>query len=149
MRKCCGYWALCTMQLKNGGIGSLEVSRVRRSGRYDRNRDIWQRGSLKIDFNQPERIHFGCVQNQWIVCGTLPDGINRFFTIHHLPAANDHGSIQDAHSATILSFLNCRRTILFDSRLETAFRSQQCSIRYRSAARGEEKSYFRNDAFYN
>jgi len=138
-------WALCTMQLKNGGIGSLEVSRVAGgAGDMTAIEIFGSRGSLKIDFNQPERIQlWDASKNQWIVCGTLPDGIQPVFYDPTIWPAGKRslGAFMDAHSATILSFLNClENNAPLTADFETAFRSQQLlHTAYRSAAEGGRK----------
>jgi predicted dehydrogenase len=148
-------WALCTMQLKNGGIGSLEVSRVAGgAGDMTAIEILWQPRFLKNRLQPAERIKrlWDASKNQWIVCGTLPDGIpTGFLRSNHLACRQ---TITGAFMMRIVprsSFLNClENNAPLTADFETAFRSQQLlHTAYRSAAEGEEKSCFRNDAFYD
>ncbi|MGV8025695.1 MAG: Gfo/Idh/MocA family protein [Anaerolineaceae bacterium] len=138
-------WALCTLGLKNGGIGSLEVSRVSGGDGDIAVMEIFgSRGSLKFDFNQTDRIQFfDASKNYWITTGSLPDGIQpTYFNLSNWPTGKRSlGRFMDAHVAAINNFLNClEKVIPSQTNFQAALQSQELlHAAYQSAAEDGRK----------
>jgi len=123
-------WALCTLSMKNGGIGSLEVSRVSGGvGDVALMEIFGSRGSLKIDFNQATKIQFfDTSKNYWTSGDSLPDGIQPicFETANWPTGKRSLGRFMDAHVASIYNFLNClEKAIPSQTNFQEALKSQE------------------------
>lgn len=133
-------WALCTVGMQSGAIGTIETTRMS-GGLGDRNRiEIFgSAGSVVVDLDDPlhcryydqftQRTHFGALNLE------LPDGerdTKRFWP----PAKMSLGSFLDAHTACIIDFLHCindgqesmvnfQDAVRTQEILESAYRSAQ------------------------
>lgn len=138
-------WALCTLGMKNGGVGSLEVSRVSGgTGDIALMEIFGSRGSLKIDFNKADRIQFfDTSRNYWTSGSSLPDGIQpTYFDTANWPTGKRSlGRFMDAHIAAIYTFLNClEKTIPSQTNFQEALKSQELLyIAYQSATKDGRK----------
>lgn len=103
-------WALCTLGMQEGGIGSLEVSRVSGGAGNVAFLEIYgSRGSLKIDLANGDRVHFfDAAKNQWISGINLPEKYSgKYYDPALWPASKQSlGRFMDAHITTIVDFLN-------------------------------------------
>lgn len=129
-------WALSTLGLKNGGTGSIEVSRLAGGAGDTSMMEIFgSRGSLKLDFYKSEIPQFFDVQKDaWI------SGYKLLKDIHpntNWPAGKRSlGRFMDSHIASITYFLNClEEKIPSDANFESALKSQELLYAaYQSAA---------------
>ena len=138
-------WALCTMEMKNGGIGSLEVSRVSGGAGDVAFLEIYgSRGSLKLDLVKRNQIEFFDVaKDEWVSGMVLPNNYSKQYYDPALwPASKQSlGPFMDAHIAAILDFL----TALEDQRpspvdFRTALKAQELlQAAYQSAASQGQK----------
>ncbi len=103
-------WALCTLGMENGGIGTLEVSRV--SG-GDPNRSFIEiygsRGSLKVDLEQGNQVQlFDAKRNSWEILSALPVDISAHAYNPSLfpPSKQSLGVFMDGHIAAIMDCLH-------------------------------------------
>ncbi len=133
-------WALCTLGMRDGGIGSLEVSRVSGGAGDVALMEIFgSRGSLKIDFNQADKLQFFDVsKNYWTTGGVLPQGIQpTYFDPSSWPTGKRSlGRFMDAHVAAIFHFLNClEKAIPSQTNFHAVLKSQELlHTAYQSAA---------------
>jgi predicted dehydrogenase len=102
-------WALCTIEMKDGGIGSLEVSRVSGGAEDVSFLEIYgKKASIRLDLSKRNQIEFfNAAKNKWESGSVLPKIIVNGITIRHYgqPAAI-LGPFMDAHSAAILDFFD-------------------------------------------
>jgi len=140
-------WAHCILQIKNGGIGSVESSRM--AGGSDDLTDLeiyGSQGSLKIDFNHPEKLYlFDATKKCWILSETLPHDIPATFSNSFLwPATKQSlGAPLNAHIASIVNFFNClEKGIPSSATFKDACASQEfLHAAYCSAAEEGEKVF--------
>lgn len=147
---CVDDWALCTMQLQNGGIGSLEVSRVAGGAGNIACLEIFgSRGSIKIDFNQSETIQYYDVKkDQWISSAVLPEGITprHFDRSRWSENKRSLGRFLSAHIAVISTFLDClENQIPSQADFQTALKAQELLHACYQSAREDGKRVFIHD----
>jgi len=102
-------WALCTLGMQGGGIGSLEVSRVSGGAGNTALIEIYgSRGSLKIDLVNGDQVqYFDAAKDQWI-SGTQLAGSHSgtYYDPAMWPDGKQSlGRFMDAHTACIVDFL--------------------------------------------
>lgn len=121
-------WALCTIGLKNGGIGTLETSRISGgAGDLSRMEIFGSLGSLRLNFNNAENVEFFDVKkNTWISGFNLPNDISHtFYDAGNWPnPRRSLGRFMNAHIASIFYFLKCLEnntasSVDFESALKT------------------------------
>ncbi|RJQ44848.1 MAG: gfo/Idh/MocA family oxidoreductase [Anaerolineaceae bacterium] len=123
-------WALCTLGMRDGGIGSLEVSRVSGGAGNTASMEIFgSHGSLKIDFTQADKIQFfDASKNYWISGGFLPENApHPCYNQAIWPASKQSlGQFMDAHVASIFDFLSRLETKTpSPTNFHTALKSQE------------------------
>lgn len=138
-------WALCTMEMKDGGIGSLEVSRVSGGAGDVSSLEIYGKyGSIKLDLSKRHQIEFfNTPKNKWESGSVLPENYSKQYYDPALwPASQQSlGPFMDAHCAAILDFLTHlenRQPSQVD--FKTALKAQELlHAAYQSAAQQGEK----------
>lgn len=104
-------WALCTLGMQMGGIGSLEVSRVSGGAGNTALIEIYgSRGSLKVDLVNGDQVqYFDAAQDRWI---SIPSSFQSPHGEYYDPSLwpdgkQSLGRFMDAHIACIVDFLHC------------------------------------------
>ena len=142
-------WALCTVGMKNGGTGSVEVSRVAGGAEGIAFFEVFgSRGSLKIDLSRGNQIqYFDIAKNTWLTGEILPENsTHEFYDQKMWPGSKQSlGSFMDAHIATIMDFLNrLEKQKCSSSDFQEALESQKLlHAAYRSAAQQGRKTPIR------
>jgi predicted dehydrogenase len=138
-------WALCTLGMQTGGIGSLEVSRVSGGAGNTALMEIYgSRGSLKIDLDKGDQVqYFDAAKDQWTSITSSFESTHRGYYDPALwpDGKQSLGRFMDAHTACIVDFLQCvhnkeESTVNFRQALAAQELLHAC---YRSASQNGEK----------
>jgi len=104
-------WAHCTLELENGVVGVIEVTRMAAGAEQDYSLEIFgSQGSLAFDVQQPTTVsHFDLKKGYWtkgsIDRSTMP-GERPIATLWP-PAKFSQGMMTNAHLACAYDFLQC------------------------------------------
>ena len=138
-------WALSTLGLNSGGIGTIEVSRVAGgAGDVNMMEIFGSRGSLKLDFYKSGIPQFyDAKKGAWISGYKLLDGIQSTSdpTINWPTPKHSLGMFMDSHIASIMYFLRClEEKTPSIANFESSLKSQELlHAAYQSAALNGKK----------